>query len=145
MGARTTLRELEAYYGRDANPVHALKAFAIACHAGIALPDWLLAYLVESADRFLKVCDEAADGATVEREAELVGKAFGFGAGGPGRGKGWVRQAALLRRDRAIYFDVAREVDAGTKPYIAYFSVAQDRRISPSTVSRAYLRIKNEK
>jgi hypothetical protein len=140
----SVLQVLEADYSRYGNPVYALKALAIAGHAGIGAPAWALAYLFESVDRSLKGCDEVAGGAPIQREAELVGKAFNFGGKRPGRGTSWFGHAALLQRHREIYSAVAKEVQIGTKLYFAYYSVAKASRVSPSTVRRAYLRIKNE-
>jgi hypothetical protein len=140
------LRELEVDYLRDGNPVHAWKAFAMACEAKIALPDWSLTYLIESADRILKVHGEVAHGPPIEREAEHAGKALGFGSGGPGRGKGWFRQAVLLERDRALYSEVCIEINAGNKLDLAYDAVVAanvaGKGVSRSTVVRAYLRVK---
>jgi hypothetical protein len=136
------MRELEVDFLRDGNPVHAWKAFAIACQAKIALPDWLLTYLIESADRILKVHGEVADGSPIAREAEHAGKALGFGSGGPGRGKGGFRQAALLERDRTLHLEVCREVNAGNKLDLAYDAVVAANGVSRSTVVRAYLRVK---
>jgi hypothetical protein len=142
--AKAILRKLEVDYGRDRNPIHPWEAFATARRAGIDLPDWLLAYFDEGADRILNIRNEVARGTCVKREAERVGKALAFGADGRGRGKGRLSRAAQLERDRALYLEVVIKLNAGTKLYLAWYAVAQARRISPPTVRRAYRRIKNE-
>jgi hypothetical protein len=141
---KAILRKLEADYACDRNPIHPWEAFAIARGAGIDLPDWLLAYFDEGADRILKIRNEVARGTCVKREAERVGKALAFGADGRGRGKGRLSRAAQLERDRALYLEVVIMLNAGTKLYLAWYAVAQARHISPPTVRRAYRRIKNE-
>jgi len=132
------LQSLKTDYDRDANPVHAWEAVASASRVGIAPPDWAFRVAVAAADSIVEIRDNAAAGTPVNREAECVGKALGFGADSPGRSKGPLMQAALQKRDRSIQSKVDRERSAGTKLDFAYLKVAETMGISSSTVRRAY-------
>jgi hypothetical protein len=144
----SALRELEADFGRDGNPVHAWEALAVARRYGIDPPDWVEDFLTDAADRILEIRDEVADGRPVNRESERVGKALGFGKDGPGQG-GWFKHSTMLERDRTIYFKVidwleeeqARHPDRRPKRTSAYREVATAIDLDSSTVQRAYVRI----
>jgi hypothetical protein len=136
----SALRELEADFGRDGNPIHAWEALAVARRYGIDSPDWVEDFLTDVADRILEIRDEVAGGKPVKRESERVGKALGFGKDGPGQG-GWFKHATMLERDRTIYFEVGDRVQAGVKLDFAYDEVAKVLNVSRSTIVRAYLRI----
>jgi len=136
----SAVRELEADFSRDGNPIHAWEALAVARRYGIDPPDWVEDFLTDAADRILEIRDEVAGGQPVERESERVGKALGFGKDGPGRG-GWFKHATMLERDRTIYFEVGDRVQDGVKLDFAYDDVARALNVSRSTIVRAYLRI----
>jgi hypothetical protein len=136
----SVLRELEADFGRDSNPVHAWEALAVARRYGIDPPHWVKHFLFDAADRILEIRDEVAGGRPVNRESERVGKALGFGKDGPGQG-GWFKHATMLERDRTIYFEISDKLVTGMKLDFAYDEVAKASSVSRSTIVRAYLRI----
>jgi hypothetical protein len=144
----SALRQLEADFGRDGNPVHAWEARSVARRYGIDSPDWVEDLIDDTADRIMDIRDEVADGKPIEREAERVGKALGFGKDGPGQG-GWFKHATMLERDRTIYFamidwleeEQARHPDRRPKLTAAYREVAMVIGVDASTIQRAYVRI----
>jgi hypothetical protein len=145
---KSALRELEADFSRDGNPVHAWEALAVARRHEIDPPEWVEDFLTDVADRILDIRDEVASGKPINREAERVGKALGFGTDGSGQG-GWFRHATLLERDRTIYFEMidwlekeqARHPHRRPKLTAAYREVAMAIGVDASTVQRAYVRI----
>jgi hypothetical protein len=136
---RSVLSELETDFGRDGNPVHAWEAIALILPYGIELPDWLLAYLFDAASEIGQIRCEVAEGKSINREAERVGKALGYGEG-QGRG-GWFKRATMLERDRFAYFAVTERLESGMKLDFAYDEVKNEVGVSRSTVARAYRRI----
>lgn len=136
----SVMRELEADFGRDGNPVHAWEALTVARRYGIDPPVWVDDFLTDAADRILEIREEVAGGRPVKREAERVGKALGFGNDGPGQG-GWFKHATMLERDRTIYFEVNDKLRTGIKLDFAYDEVAKASSMSRSTIVRAFLRI----
>ena len=138
--ARDMLRELEADFNRDRNPVHVFEALALALRHEISMPEWVKKYLGDTADLILNIRKEVAAGKPVFREAERVGKALGFGTEGPGR-SGWFKQATMLERDRAIYCGVVDELGLGNQLDHAYDNLSKFQKVSRSTIVRAYLRI----
>ncbi len=136
----SALVELEFDFERDGNPVFAWEAVAVTQRYRITLPDWVKGYLTASAGRILDIRDEVAGGKAVNKEAVRVGKALGFGVGGVGNG-GWFKHATMLQRDRAIYLEIRRKLDAGSKLDFAYDDVAKMQKISRSTIVRTFLRV----
>jgi hypothetical protein len=146
--ANAQLLEVEEDFEFDGNPVHVWKAIDIALSAGMDLPIWAAEKLSEMAERICEIGDrEGSKGRLTE--AELVGRAVGFG-----KGKGETGQfagARQLQRDREIYFAVEdwlanerlRRPDGGAKLSSAYSAVAEQFGVNTSTVQRAYQRIKN--
>jgi hypothetical protein len=136
--AEWELRELEAHFARDRNPVHVWEALKFTHRHGIKRPDWVENYLADAADRILKIRDESAGCKPVGREAERVGKALGF-VHGPGE-TGCFELATNLKRDRVAYATVVRKLEARIKSEFAYEEVATLMNTSSSTVGRAYRR-----
>jgi hypothetical protein len=145
---KSALRELEADFGRDGNPLHAWQARLVARRCEIDSPDWVEDFIDDMADRLMGIRDEVAAGNAVNREAERVGKELGFGTDGPGHG-GWFKHATLLERDRTIYFEMiewleqeqARHPHRRPKLTVAYWEIAKAMGVDASTVQRAYTRI----
>jgi hypothetical protein len=125
-----------------------MQAFAVARRYEIDPPEWVEDFLAGTADLILEIRDEVAEGKPINREAERVGKALGFGKDGPGQG-GWFKHATLLERDRAVYFAMldwldeerARHPDRRPKLTVGYWEVATAIGVDASTVQRAYARI----
>jgi hypothetical protein len=135
----SVLSELGADFDHEGNPVFAWEALAIAHRYEIAPPDWVQGYLSGSANRILKIRDEVAGGMPVKREALQVAQALGFGVGGAGN-SGCFKHATMLQRDRTIYLEVRKRLDAGSKLDFAYDDVAKMLNVSRSTIVRAFLR-----
>jgi hypothetical protein len=139
------LAQLEADFRRDGNPVHVLQAVAIAGIDDTAFPDWVREFLVDSAERILELREAVVRGKRVDREADSVGKALGFGTGGPGSG-GWFKRSTMLARDREIHSRVRQWIERARGQYpdrepkltSAYYEVAGELHVDPSTVQRAY-------
>jgi hypothetical protein len=134
------LRQLEIDFGRYGNPVYAYEAFAIALRSGMDMPDWVQRHMLQVAECILGIRDAIAGGRPSKREAERVGKVLGFGKDGPGQG-GWFKQAAMLQRDRTIFVEVEKRLEAGMKLDFAYDEVAKMLGVSRSTIVRSYQRI----
>ena len=126
------LRELEAEFARDGNPVHAYEATWIARRYGLEAT-WAEDFVDDAIDQMLEILHEVADGKPTGREAERVGKALGFGRDGPGQ-RGWFRHATNRKRDRAIYFEVCDKLQDGIKLDAAYDEAAKAFDVSRSSV-----------
>lgn len=145
------MRELENHFTQDGNPVHVLKALALARDWEMPLPVWVVNYLFEAAQESMRILDAAKAGDEILKEAELFGRTFGFRKG-PGEGS-WFQQAALVDRDEAMFCDVIRETDPkletlgqkyrfvpAQKLHMAYDIVAANWGVDRSTVVRAAMR-----
>jgi hypothetical protein len=149
---RLILQALEQDYTRERNPVLAWDAFSTCRHYGFQLPPWLLDYLAESADRILEISDAVASGRPVNREAEAVGKALGFGLTGRGAGK-LFKTAGILRRDRELSAameeflaqEQAHKPNAKLKLRDISKDVGKAEGTSGATVERALKRISRRK
>ncbi len=137
---KSVLRALESDFRREGNPVHPWEALTVARSYGISLPAWVQDFLAAAADRVMGIREEVAKHKAVKREAERVGKALGFGIGGPGQG-GWFKHATILQRDRDIYLKVNEKRAAETKLDFAYDEVAKSLGMTRSMVVRGYQRI----
>lgn len=146
--AQVLVNELENFYRYDGNPIHALRAIGTADLFGLPTPSWAMDYIVRSAARVVEMMVfEAYEGLPLDRQAERVGKAFGFGTGGSGR-SGTFQKAAWLYGDWEIYLRVTSLCKAGEKKYRAWEIVADERGVDRSTIRRAcerYLRARRRK
>jgi hypothetical protein len=149
--ARRWISELEEHFARDGNPVHACQAIDLANSYEIPMPEWLMTYLAAAMTEIMRILDAARAGEPILKEAELVGRAFGFGKG-PGE-TGWFQQAALLEDEEQIFWDVVKATNpviktSGEKQYfvadekldMAYDIVAAEWGVDRSTVARAAAR-----
>jgi hypothetical protein len=144
--ASAQLLDLEQDFEFDGNPVHVWEAINIANSAGVELPNWAAEQLGEIAERVCEIGDRDSS-TSRSTEAELVGKAAGFGKGRGATGQ--FAAAKQLQRDREIYFAVEewlakeklRRPDGGAKLTSAYSAVAVQYDVTPSTVQRAYQRM----
>jgi hypothetical protein len=102
------------------------------------MPEWLMTYIAAAMTEIMRILDAARAGEPILKEAELVGRAFGFRKG-PGE-SGWFQQAVLLEDDEQIFWDVVEATDpviktlgekqyfvAGEKLNMAYDIVAAER------------------
>ena len=93
------LAELRLTFDSSRNPVFAWQALRLATGLGINAPYWVLDYLAAAADALASIYARAKTKKALAREADLVGKALGFGT--QGRGKtGMFEAAAKLVRQR---------------------------------------------
>jgi hypothetical protein len=111
------------------------------------LPKWVSQYLDRAAESLTGLFDGAAGGNPPEREAQAVAKAIGFGKR-PGE-TGYLTGAAMLLRDRKMYFEVEDQIKRLSALYdttkirtIAIEDVAKKYDVSTDTVGRAIERIR---
>jgi hypothetical protein len=90
------LAELRLTFDRTQNPVFVWQALRLATGLGINIPYWVLDYLAAAAGALASLYAKAKAKKALGREAELVGKALGFGTRGRGR-TGMFEAAARLR------------------------------------------------
>jgi hypothetical protein len=138
--------KIEAFrndYERDQNPVHVWRALFLVMNFSLekAVPNWIAEYLRSSTDAVIKIYQKVKEGEKIEREAENIGKALGFGPSGKGSTSHF-EDAFILDRDKDLYARVQNKLAAGDKLYLAYEMVAKDTAWSPSVIRRAYERIK---
>jgi hypothetical protein len=131
--------ELQSDFENERNPLDAFEALHLLLGAEKPLPVWLRGYLIAAAAAIMNISIQAVQGASIDRPAEAVGKAFGFGSHGPGR-SGWFRQAAIRKRDRDICRKIRAvlEKDPKAKLDALYYEIAYEVGVHPSTVGRAW-------
>ena len=135
------LPKLQFDYMVHKNPVFVWEALRFVCSFSLPTPEWVAAYLGQAAAAIMGIRAEVQDGLSCGKEAARIGRALGFGVGGPGRG-GWFKNATMLERDRIIYIEVHSQIKAGSLPKYAYDTVACHLDIRPSAAKRAYLRVR---
>jgi hypothetical protein len=143
------LAQLEADFSRTKNPVFAWEALAVARRYGVEVPDWVWDVVESAAAGITELREEVENGTPLGKEAEVVGRALGFGKKGRG-GTGWFAEATQLSRDREVYFAVTdwleaeriRQPSRKLKLTSAYSEVAKQLNSNPSTVGQAYRRVK---
>jgi hypothetical protein len=138
--ARDVLALLADGWKREKNPVYAWNAYNTARLTGLDIPKWVSAYLDAAAAAIMKAVQQAHSGETIGNEAEYVGKALGFGAGGPGQTPQF-GELKKLGTDWDLHIEVSELIERGEKIDNAYSIVAALKKISRTTVLRAYQRI----
>lgn len=130
------LDELEKEFKRTDNPVLVWIAIRSRNWNDTPLPSWIDDYLQDVGTKIVSSIYDISD----DREAEVVGKALGFGGTKKG-GNGKLTAAYKLERDRALYNEVLSALNegGGTNLTSACHYVAAITGQSSSTVRRAYL------
>jgi len=135
------------HFERTKNPVFAWQCIGLCFELNLEFPDWVLTYLKSSTAAVLSVDKKAKKGKKEKnssaREAERIGRAFGFGR--PKGKTGSFEEAYLGFTDEVLCKAVQRQLEAGEKPYRAYEIVAEQHGFASSTVRRAYLRFASPK
>lgn len=129
------LDELKRDFERTNNPVYAWSALVRSTTQGVQMPEWIMRYLHSAGWDIVKMLDGTEDA----REAELVGRALGFGGGKKGD-KGKFAEGRKLEKYHALYREVVHELHKGngTNPSSAFAYVASQCGKDISTVRRAY-------
>jgi hypothetical protein len=147
--ARAQLIELENDFRFEPNPVFVLEALCITRSFDVEVPEWVHDSLTNMAEGVLGIGEKEQNGRGAS-EAELVGKALGFSRGGKGQ-TGRFAHAKQVQRDRDICLRVdewlseqkLRKPKARIKVTRAYAEVAPEFGVDPSTIRRAYRRMKS--
>lgn len=142
----TRMCELEASFEQDGNSIYLVQATRDVLSSQLPMPKWVRDHLLASMEQILNVVENARN-KPAGKQAEMVGRALGFGAKGRG---GRVRQAVLTERDERMFSDVARitrplvrisgrelHYTRGHKLDTAYNIVAADWGVSRSVTIRA--------
>jgi hypothetical protein len=137
-GERREVRECEAHFMRTQNPFWAWNALNLANIARLEVPRWIVNYLGCAASRICQTKDRIKRRQFMQREAESVGRALGFGKKGRGQGAQIMRMERLKREWR-IFIEVHAVLRSENTNWDgAYDAVGEKLGCSKSTVQRAY-------
>lgn len=152
------ISDLKVKYESHTNPLCALDALNICIIYGEEIPDWVTDYLRNSLRAITGILIEVAEGGEAGKEADRVGRAFGFGTRGRGRNSGWFSQMTTQKYKKERNFEIYEAVNCGIKreytdkngnirsdklEYVC-FNVAEKYEISAKTVMKIYRDISNE-
>ena len=119
-------------YRRTGSPLAALAGYMSARSAGVPIPEWVLAYLDQSAENIWRLTQTPP-----AEVAPAVAQAFGFVEGGR-TGRGSIFSELCNRMWIGHGYFAEREIQRGEKPYLAYSWVASVCGISAATARRAH-------
>lgn len=132
------LHAIERRFICTGDPNCVVDARLLARRYDIPSPVWVERCIDSFFDEIRALRAAGAAGRPLRREAELIGRALGYG-NGPGK-TGVLKAAALADRDGAICTAVSRLVEAGVQLTLARYLVAEQWRLSEPIVRKADLR-----
>lgn len=128
--AESRLEALAYLYEEEANPVFVWMAWGIVAEWQMEIPEWITAYLNQSATSLLALVEPDA-----QKDSNAVAKAFGFQCD-QGKSSSFTK-ADIAFRDGIIAMAGSKRIYEGEKKKHAEEHVSDDFGVSPSTVHRA--------